>query len=71
VELLEDMLFVKLEEGMLFEELMKVAGNWLWRNGRIGSMSKVGFEFSGRVAVEEVNDRMESIAGGGGIAWCD
>jgi hypothetical protein len=65
------MLFVKLEEGMLFEELMKVAGNWLWRNGRIGSMSKVGFEFSGRVAVEEVNDRMESIAGGGGIAWCD
>jgi hypothetical protein len=61
------MLFVKLEEGMLFEELMKVAGNWLWRNGRIGSMSKVGFEFSGRVAVEEVNDRMESIAGGGAL----
>jgi hypothetical protein len=29
------MLFAELEEGMLFEDLMKVAGDWLWRNGRI------------------------------------
>jgi hypothetical protein len=71
-ELLGDILFVKLVEGTLFEELAKVAGDWLWCNGRIGSIPEVGFGCSGRVAVEEANDRMKSIAGGEGpIAWCD
>jgi hypothetical protein len=52
--------------GMLFEELTKVAGDYLWRNGRIGSMLEVGFRCSGRVAMEEPKDRMKNIAGGGG-----
>jgi hypothetical protein len=57
---------VGLAGGMLFEGLTEVAGDWLWRNGRIGSMPGVGFECSGRVAVEEAKDRMKNIAGGGG-----
>jgi hypothetical protein len=28
---------------MLFAKLAKVNGNWLWHNGRIGSMPEVGF----------------------------
>jgi hypothetical protein len=43
---------VELVEGTLFKELAKVAGDWLWRNGRIGSTLEVGFGYSGRVAVE-------------------
>jgi hypothetical protein len=65
------MLFMELAGGMLFEELVKIAGDWLWRNGRIGSMSDVGFKCSSRVVVEEAKDRMKNIVGGGGIAWCD
>jgi hypothetical protein len=57
--------------GTLFEELAKVAGDWLWHNGRIDSMPDVGFGCSGRVAVEEATDRMKNIAGGEEpIAWC-
>jgi hypothetical protein len=66
------MLFVELVEGTLFKELAKVASDWLWRNGRIGSTLEVGFGYSGRVAVEEKKDRMKSIVSGGGpVAWCD
>jgi hypothetical protein len=65
VELLEDMLFVGLMGGMLFEGLMEVAGDWLWRNGRIASMPEVRFGCSSRVAVEEAKDRMKNIVGGG------
>jgi hypothetical protein len=49
---------------MLFEELAKVTCDWLWCNGRIGSMSKVRFGCSGRVAMKGANDRMKNIAGG-------
>jgi hypothetical protein len=66
VKLLEDMLFVELTEGILFEKLVKITGDWLWRNGRIGSMPEVGFGCSGKVAVEEEKDMMKNIAGGGG-----
>jgi hypothetical protein len=37
-ELLGNMLFVEQVEGTLFGELAKVVGDWLWRNGWIGSM---------------------------------
>jgi hypothetical protein len=65
------MLFVELVDGMLFGELVKVAGDWLWRNGRIGSMPEVGFGCSYSVVLKKVKDRMENIAGGDEpIAWC-
>jgi hypothetical protein len=71
VELLGYMLFVELVEGMLFRELVKVAGDWLWHNGRIGSMLEVELECSDSVMVEKEKDRMENIAGGEEpIAWC-
>jgi hypothetical protein len=49
---------------MLFAELTKVEDDWLWHNGRIGSMSEVGFGCFGKLAVEEAKDKMENIAGG-------
>jgi hypothetical protein len=50
---------------------VKVASDWLWCNGRIGSMPEVGFGCSGRVAVEEAKDRMTNVVGGEGpISWC-
>jgi hypothetical protein len=58
---------VVLLEGMLFAELAKVDDEWLWYNGRIGSMLEVGF---GKLVVE-AKDRMENIADDAGpIAWC-
>jgi hypothetical protein len=53
VELLGDMLFVELVEGMLFGELAKVTGDWLWRNGRIGSVPEVGLGCSDSVVVQK------------------
>jgi hypothetical protein len=47
---------------MLFAELAKVEDDWLWHNGRIGSMSKVSFGCFGKLVVKEEN-RMENIAG--------
>jgi hypothetical protein len=62
---------VILVEGMLFTELAKVEGDWLWCSGRIGSMPEVGFGCFGKLVVEEVKDRMKNIAGGAEpIAWC-
>jgi hypothetical protein len=60
---------VELVEGTLFEELVKVTGDWLWHNGRIGSMLEVEFGCSSRVAVEGAKDMMKSIAGGGGALY--
>jgi hypothetical protein len=52
---------------MLFAELAKVDDEWLWYNGRIGSMLEVGF---GKLVVE-AKDRMENIAGNmEPTAWC-
>jgi hypothetical protein len=62
---------VVLAEDMLFVELAKVEHDWLWHNGRIGSMPEVGFDCFGKLTVEEANDRMKNIAGGEEpIAWC-
>jgi hypothetical protein len=56
---------------MLFEELVKVADDWLWRNGRIGSMLEVGLGCSDSVVVKKMKDMMENVAGGEKlIAWC-
>jgi hypothetical protein len=71
VELMGDMLFVELAEGMLFRELAKLVRDWLWHNGRIRSMMEVGLGCSDSVVVEKAKDRMENIAGGEEqIAWC-
>jgi hypothetical protein len=51
--------------GMLFVELAKVEGDWLWHNGRIGSMPGIGFDYFGKVVVEKAKDRMENNAGDG------
>jgi hypothetical protein len=61
---------VVLVEGMLFAKLTKVEDDWLWHNGRIGSMPEVGFGCFRRLVVE-AKDRMENIAGDAeSIAWC-
>jgi hypothetical protein len=71
VEPLEVMLYAKLEEGILFVELAKVAGYWLWCNGTIGSMLEVRLGYSGRLVVGRVKDKIENIAGcDGPTAWC-
>jgi hypothetical protein len=65
------MWFWVLAEVTLFVELAKVERDWLWHNGRIGSMSKIGFDYFGKLVVEKVKDRMENNAGGAEpIAWC-
>jgi hypothetical protein len=65
-------LFVELGEGMLFVELTKVEGGWLWHNSRIGSMLEVGFGYFHKLVVEKEKDGMGSIVGGEEpIAWCD
>jgi hypothetical protein len=56
---------------VVLAELVKVENDWLWRNGKIGSMPEVGFDYFGKLAMEEMNDRMKNIAGGKEpIAWC-
>jgi hypothetical protein len=63
---------VLLVKCMLFTELVKVEDGWLWSNGRIGSMPKVGSYYFGRLVVEEAKDRMKNIVGGEEpIALCD
>jgi hypothetical protein len=69
--LLEDILSVELAEGMLSVEQAKVADDWLWHNGRIDNIPKVGFSCFGKLELERAKDRMEIIAGSEGpIAWC-
>jgi hypothetical protein len=62
---------VELGEGMLYVELVGAVDVWLWRNGKIGSMSEVVLDWFGRLVVEKAKDKTVSIAGGeGSIAWC-
>jgi hypothetical protein len=42
VKLLGDMLSMELVMGMLSMKLVKVVDDWLWHNGKIGNMPKVG-----------------------------
>jgi hypothetical protein len=61
---------VVLAESMLFTELVKVEGDWLWHNDWVGSMSEAGFGYFVRLVIE-AKDRMENITGDAeSIAWC-
>jgi hypothetical protein len=63
--------FAKLLEDMLFVELAKVVDDWLWCSGRIGNMLEAGLGCFGKLTVERVKDRMESIVvSEGPTAWC-
>jgi hypothetical protein len=55
----------------LFVELANVVDGWLWRGGRVDNMTKIGFGYFGKLAVERARDRMGSIVDGEvSIAWC-
>jgi hypothetical protein len=57
--------------GILSMELVKVVNDWLWHNGRIDNMMKVGLGYFGKLVLETTKDTMENIAGSEGpIAWC-
>jgi hypothetical protein len=47
---------------MLFVEFVKAVGDWLWSNGMIGEVPKVGLGFSGRLVVGRMKDKMKNIA---------
>jgi hypothetical protein len=47
---------------MLFVEFVKAVGDWLWSNGMIGEVLKVGLGFSGRLVVGRMKDKMKNIA---------
>jgi hypothetical protein len=64
------MLSVELGQGILFVELAKIVGGWLWRNDMIGNRSELEFGCLDRLVAETAKDRMESIVGGRvPIAW--
>jgi hypothetical protein len=54
------MWFVILVEGMLFVELVKAEGGWLWRIGRIGNKSELGLVCFAKLVVERAKGRMEN-----------
>jgi hypothetical protein len=58
------MVFAELVGSVLFVEFAKVVDDWLWSNGMIGGMPKVGLGYSGRLVVGRIKDRMRNIAGG-------
>jgi hypothetical protein len=59
-----------LPEGMLFVELTKVEGDWLWHSDMTGNKPELGLSYFGRLVVEKVKSKMESIGGDGEpIAW--
>jgi hypothetical protein len=64
------MLFVTLQESMLFGELAEAEDDWLWRNDMTDNRPELGLGCFGRLVVERAKDRMESI-GGGGSPFCD
>jgi hypothetical protein len=46
-------------------------GGWLWHSDKIDSMSEVGLDWFGRLAVvKREKDKMMSIGGEGSIVWC-
>jgi hypothetical protein len=52
------MLSVELAKGKLSVELVEVADDWLWCNGRIDNMVEAGLGCFGMLVVEKVKDRM-------------
>jgi hypothetical protein len=56
---------------MLSVGLAGAADGWLWRNGKIDSMSEVVLDWFGRLVVKNAKDKVVSIASGeGSISWC-
>jgi hypothetical protein len=69
--LAEGMRFLGPTRGKLFVELEKDVGGWLWRNGKIGNKSELGFDCFGGLVAEKVRGMMESIDDGAEpIALC-
>jgi hypothetical protein len=63
---------VALAKHMLFVELAKVEGDWLWHSGMTSNMPEVGFAYFSRTVLESVEGRMGNITGYvEPIAWCD
>jgi hypothetical protein len=63
---------VALAKRMLFVELTKVEGDWLWNSGMTSNMPEVGFAYFSRIVLESVEGRMGNITGYvEPIAWCD
>jgi hypothetical protein len=62
------MLFGELVAGMLFGELAKVAGDWLWHNDMTDNRPVLGLSCLSRFAVEKAKGTMESIVGRGGLS---
>jgi hypothetical protein len=60
---------VALPEGILFVELAKVEDCWLWHSDMISNKLEPGLGCFRRLAVERANGKMESVGGGGPIAW--
>jgi hypothetical protein len=66
------MLFVELVKGILFVELMKAMGGWLWHNDRIDKRPELVIDLLGGLVAKTAKGKMENIAGGvGRTAWCD
>ena len=56
---------------MLFVELAKVEGDWLWHSGMTSNMPEVGFGYFGRLGLESAEGRMGNNAGDvEPIVWC-
>jgi hypothetical protein len=49
---------VVLAEGILFMELAKVEGDWLWRSGRTGTKPELGFDYFGKLAMGSAEGMM-------------
>jgi hypothetical protein len=58
-----DRWFAGLVEGTLFVELVKVVGDWLVRNDRIGNKLELGLGYLGEFGMGRAKDKMESIDG--------
>jgi hypothetical protein len=54
---------VELADGMLSVELAKAMGGWLWHNGKIDNMPKLGPGYLDGFVTEIAKDKMESIDG--------
>jgi hypothetical protein len=70
VKLLEGLLSMELGEGMSSVDLVKVADNWMWGNGRIDNTPEAGLGWFDKLVFEKVKDGMGNIGGGGGPLHC-
>jgi hypothetical protein len=61
VRLVDGMLSVEMEEGMLSMELARDADDCVWCSGRVDSMSEVGLGLFDRLVLEKVKDKMGNI----------